>query len=170
MERIQRTAAQTIENAAPKYGEKHSTIRKENNMELNYQEIAERAVAYANQNNIILDYTEQSIEKVEELLGNYHENLDNYNGEDGASTLWNIAVHFGIYLGETLLRIHLAEKGFAWYINEGMPALKKDHNEIYPISKAHKRILNGPEDDVRSFCNIAIMIADGAFPPNKPSS
>lgn len=121
-------------------------------MELNYQEIAERAVAYAKQNNIILDYTEQSIEKVEELLGSYHENLDNYNGEDGASTLWNIAVHFGIYLGETLLRIHLAEKGFAWYINEGMPALKK------------------PEDDVRSFCNIAIMIADGAFPPNKPSS
>ncbi|MDE7417844.1 MAG: hypothetical protein K2N44_16335 [Lachnospiraceae bacterium] len=136
-------------------------------MELNYKEIAERAVAYAKQNNIILDYTEQSIEKVEEILGIYHENVENYDGEDGADTLWNIAVHFGIYLGETLLRIHLEEKGFTWYIKEGTPALKKDNNEIYPISKAHKRILNGPEDDVRSFCKIAIMIADGSFPTNK---
>ncbi|MDE6619566.1 MAG: hypothetical protein K2K74_03570 [Lachnospiraceae bacterium] len=136
-------------------------------MELNYQEIAERAVAYAKQNDIILDYTEQSIEKVEEILAAYHENLDSYDGDDGASTLWNIAVHFGIYLGETLLRIHLGEKGFAWDINEGTPALKKENNEIYPVSKAHKRILNGPEDDVRSFCKVAIMIADGAFPSNK---
>ncbi len=39
----------------------------------------------------------------------------------------------------------------------------RDNNEIYPISKTHKRILNGPEDDVRSFCEIAVMIADGTF-------
>ncbi len=132
-------------------------------MELNYTEIAARAVAYAKQKNIILDYSEQSIEKVEEILGSYHDNLDSYDGEDGADILWNIAVHFGIYLGETLLRTHLEEKGFAWYLKEGTPALKKDNNEIYPISKAHKRILNGPEDDVRSFCKIAVMIADGTF-------
>ena len=66
-------------------------------MELNYEEIAERAVAYAKQNNIILDYTEQSIEKEEEILGIYHENQEDYDGEDGANALWNIAVHFGIY-------------------------------------------------------------------------
>lgn len=137
-------------------------------MEINYKEIAERAVTYAKQNNIILDYTEQSIEKVEEILGVYHDKLDSYDGEDGAEALWNVAVHFGIYLGETLLRMHLEEKGFAWCLREGTPALKKENNEIYPISKAHKRILNGPEDDVRSFCKIALMIADGAFPTKQP--
>lgn len=136
-------------------------------MEINYREIAGQAVAYAKQYNIILDYTEQSIGKVDEILGVYHENLDRYDGEDGAETLWNIAVHFGIYLGETLLRTHLEEKGFAWCLKEGMPALKKENNEMYPISKAHKRILNGPEDDVRSFCKIAIMMADGTLTANQ---
>ena len=54
-------------------------------MDINYREIAERAVAYAAQSKIQLDYSSEGFKK----------------GEDGAKTLWNIAVHFGIYLRET---------------------------------------------------------------------
>lgn len=132
-------------------------------MELNYTEIADRAVSYAKNSNIILDYSEKSIEEVDAILGCYYERLSEYDGEDGANTLWNIAVHFGIYLGETMLRLQLKEKGFDWYIDNGMPILKKDENEISPVTKAHKRILNGPEDSVKSFCDVAFSIANGEF-------
>lgn len=133
-------------------------------MELNYEEIAECAVAYAQKSNIELDYSRESIEAVDMILGQYYEHLAEYDGETGADALWNIAVHFGIYLGETMLRLHLQEKGYTWYLKDGLPVLKNDINEMSPISKTHKRILNGPEDSVRSFCDVAFMIADGKFP------
>lgn len=63
-----------------------------------------------------------------------------------------------------MLRLHLQEKGYTWYLKDGLPVLKNDINEMSPISKTHKRILNGPEDSVRSFCDVAFMIADGKFP------
>lgn len=132
-------------------------------MSINYVEIADRAVAYAANSGIELDFSRESITKVEEILAVYYENISEYNDEDGKTTLWNIAVHFGIYLGETMLRVSLREKGYEWYISDGLPVLKNDKNEISPITKAHKRILNGPEDSVKSFCDIGFMIADGKF-------
>ena len=137
-------------------------------MDINYQEIAERAVAYAAQSNIQLDYSAESFEKVDDILGTYYEHLAEYDGEDGAKTLWNIAVHFGIYMGEALLRLRLAGQGYQWCVEDGLPVIKKDAgNQMSPITKAHKRILNGPEDNVKSFCDIALLIADGKFPTQK---
>lgn len=134
-------------------------------MNLNYEEIAGRAIAYAAQSNIRLDFSKESIEGVERILEAYHEHLSGYDGEEGETTLWNIAVHFGVYLGETLLRLGLREKGYEWYISDGMPILQKDDgNQMSPITKAHKRILNGPEDNVKSFCDVAMLVADGKFP------
>lgn len=134
-------------------------------MDINYGEIAGRAVAYAKNSDIMLDYSRESIEAVDSILGRYYEHAGEYDGEEGAKTLWNIAVHFGIYLGETMLRIQLKEKGYEWYEDDGMPVLRNDGNtRISPISKAHKRILNGPEDCVKSFCDVAFIIAEGGFP------
>lgn len=133
-------------------------------MDINYKEIADRAIAYAQKSNIELDFSESSIEKVDCILESYYEHLSEYDGQDGADTLWNIAVHFGIYLGETMLRLQLEDKGYKWYIDDGIPILKKENNEISPITKAHKRILNGSEDSVKSFCNIAFLISKGDFP------
>lgn len=130
-------------------------------MDINYMEVADRAVAYAADSGIELDFSRESIAKVDDILEAYHEHLSEYDDEGGRKTLWNLAVHFGIYLGETMLRVSLQEKGFAWYINDGMPVLKKDNNELYPITKAHKRILNGAGDSVKSFCDVGLMIADG---------
>lgn len=137
-------------------------------MDINYQEIAERAVSYAAQSNIDLDFTADSFKKVDDILGSYYEHLSEYQGADGEKTLWNIAVHFGIYLGETLLRLQPGSQGYHWNIADGLPILEKDAgNQMSPITKAHKRILNGPEDSVKSFCEIALLIADGKFPTQK---
>ena len=134
-------------------------------MDINYQEIAERAVAYAAQSDIQLDFSTESFKRVDDILGSYHEHLSEYQGEDGAKTLWNIAVHFGIYLGETLLRLQLESQGYQWHIADGLPILEKDAgNQMSPITKAHKRILNGSEDSVKSFCEVALLIASGKFP------
>lgn len=134
-------------------------------MDLNYQEIADRAAAHALKSGIILDYSEKSIVEVESILGEYYNHLAEYDGREGADTLWNIAVHYGIYLGETMLRLRLGEKGFAWYMDNGIPVLKnRTSAQISPITKAHKRMLNGPEDNVKSFFDVAILLADGKFP------
>ena len=120
-------------------------------MDLNYQEIADRAAAHALKSGIVLDYSEKSIAEVESILGEYYNHLAEYDGREGADTLWNIAVHYGIYLGETMLRLQLGEKGFAWYMDNGMPVLKnRTSAQISPITKAHKRMLNGPEDNVKA--------------------
>lgn len=134
-------------------------------MDINYHEIAERAASHALKSNITLDYSEKSIAEVESILGTYYDHLAEYDGKDGADTLWNVAVHYGIYLGETMLRLGMKEKGFAWYIDDGMPVLKNQAKaQISPVTKAHKRILNGPEDNVKSFCDVAFLLADGKFP------
>ena len=44
-------------------------------------------------------------------------------------------------------------------INEG--------NQMLPIMKAPKRILDGSEDSIKSFCDMAFLIAGGKFPANK---
>lgn len=134
-------------------------------MEMNYDEVAGRAVAYAKKYHIDLDFTEKSIEAVDAILGAYFEHRLEYEGEDGADALWNIAVHFGIYLGETMLKIRLREKGYKWVLDDGLPVLQKDaQNQISPVTKAHKRILYGSEDSVKSFCDVAFAVANGEFP------
>ena len=82
-------------------------------MDINYHEIAERAASHALKSNITLDYSEKSIAEVESILGTYYDHLAEYDGKEGADTLWNVAVHYGIYLGETMLRLGMKEKGFA---------------------------------------------------------
>lgn len=133
-------------------------------MDINYKEIANVAVMYAKQADVDLDFSEESIEQVEYILGIYYDHLDEYNGKEGKDTLWNIAVYFGIYLGETMLNTQLKDKGYEWGIEDGMSVLKNGTNtHISPISKAYKRILNGPEDSVINFCNVAFSVESSNF-------
>lgn len=128
--------------------------------------IAEDAVRYAMQNGIRLDYTRESAKNVDTFLGTCHDNLDKYNGDEGAKFLWNVAVLFGTYIGEMLLRSGLAEKGFVWVEDDGLPILSMPGNQtaVSPISKAHKRILNGEEDSMKSFVDVVFSVMDGEWP------
>lgn len=128
--------------------------------------IAEDAVRYAMQNGIALDYTRESVQNVDTFLGNFHDSLDEYESDEGANILWNIAVLFGTYIGEMLLHSGLSEKGFAWVEDDGLPILQSPDTQIAvsPITKAHKRILNGAEDSVKSFVDVVFSAANGEWP------
>lgn len=134
-------------------------------MDINYKEIAAYAVAFAKKNQINLDFSEESIEKVDSILDYYYQNLDKFDSTQEEDTLWNIAVHFGIYLGETMLNLQLRNQGFEWIVSEEIPILRNEKKfEISPVTKAHKRILYGPDDSIKSFCSVVFSIADGDFP------
>ena len=128
--------------------------------------IAEDAVQYAMQSGLELDYTRESVENADAFLGAFHDNLDKYEGDEGAKTLWNAAVLFGTYIGEMLLRCGLAEKGFVWVEDDGLPILSAPGSKTSasPISKAHKRILNGPEDSMKSFVDVVFSVVNGEWP------
>lgn len=128
--------------------------------------IAEDAVRYALQNGIALDYARESIENVDTLLEAYHDRLDQYDGDEGAKNLWNVAVLFGTYVGEMLLRSGLAEKGFVWVEDDGLPILSIPGSQTTasPITKAHKRILNGVEDSIKSFVDVVFSVVNDEWP------
>lgn len=93
--------------------------------------IAKDTVQYAMQSGITLDYTRESAD----------------------------AVLFGTYIGEMMLRSGLAQKGFVWVEDDGLPILSIPGSQttVSPITKAHKRILNGAEDSMKSFVNVVIL-------------
>lgn len=128
--------------------------------------IAEDAVQYAMQNGIALDYTRESVQNVDAFLGDCHDNLDKYDGDEGAKILWNTAVLFGTYIGEMLLRSGLAEKGFIWVEDDGIPILSSPDNKttVSPITKAHKYIFNGAEDSMKSFVDVVFSVTNGEWP------
>lgn len=128
--------------------------------------IAEDAVQYAMKNKIVLDYTRESVRNVDTFLGACHDNLDKYDGDEGAKILWNIAVLFGTYIGEMLLRSGLSEKGFVWVEDDGLPVLSIPGSQtaVSPITKAHKRILNGAEDGIKSFVDVVFSVVNGEYP------
>lgn len=128
--------------------------------------IAEDAIGYAMQNGIALDHTRESAQNVDTILGAWHDSLDKYDGDEGAKTLWNVAVLFGTYIGEMLLRSGLAEKGFVWVEDDGIPILNIPgaQTSVSPITKAHKRILNGVEDSMKSFVDVVFSVVDGEWP------
>ncbi|MBO5032774.1 MAG: hypothetical protein J6D08_12970 [Lachnospiraceae bacterium] len=128
--------------------------------------IAEDAVQYALQNGTVLDYTRESANSVDTFLGAFHDNLDRYNGSEGAKSLWNAAVLFGTYIGEMLLRSGLSEKGFVWVDDDGIPILgiPGSQTAVSPITKAHKRILNGAEDSMKSFVDVVFSAVNGELP------
>lgn len=134
-------------------------------MAIDYEQLAERAVSYGKQVGVSLDYTLDSLPYADMILDVYHKKLKQYDSNEGKETLWNIAVHFGIYLGETMLRVQLREQGFGWYLDEGMPVLQNCENiQLSPVTKAHKRILYGAGDSIVSFCKVALEIANGRLP------
>lgn len=135
--------------------------------DINYQMLAEHAVDHAARCGIQLDFSLESAAAVDTILDAYYTHLSSYNSPEGEATLWNIAFHFGGYLGELLLRVQLREQGFDWHTEEGktIPLLQNtDHMQISPITKAYKRIHNGPSDSVSCFCEVALRVANGDVP------
>lgn len=128
--------------------------------------LVEKAMECAAEANVSLDYSPDSIEQLEELLENYYRSKQTRNKEE--NKIWNMSLIFGSYLGQTLLYNVLYEKGYKWKIENGVPVLSHDESNIMsPISKVYKRLTEGSGDNVKSFYDVAIAIAEGKINFNK---
>lgn len=94
-----------------------------------------------------LDFSRESIEKVEEVLGKIHEDYLTRTSEGGFQGL---ATAFGAYIGEVIRR---AEPESKWErdhpaAGEKTYPLHWGGGDIFPCTWCYKRIVNGPEDNV----------------------
>jgi len=121
------------------------------------QKMCVTAVEYANEFNKKLDYSENSIADLEEILDWYSKDIA--ISKPTENQIWSMAIIFGSYLGEALLRNGLSQKGFAWgkEASSNVPLLIKDGGSyLAPNDKVYKRLVNGSEDSVVSFYRFAV--------------
>ena len=114
------------------------------------------AIEYAQNFDKKLDFSENSIVDLEEILDWYSKDIA--VSKPTENQIWSMSIIFGSYLGETLLKNGLIEKGFAWgkEASSNIPLLIKDDGcYITPNDKVYKRLVNGSVDSVISFYQFA---------------
>jgi len=99
------------------------------------------------ENQIKLDYSPQSIEKVEAVLDNIHEQ---YTKDKSSIAVNGLAMAYGAYIGEVIRR---SEPGSIWERDHPVGGEKSyplhwKGGESFPCGWCFKRITNGPEDNV----------------------
>ncbi|GAV15057.1 hypothetical protein PBN151_5036 [Paenibacillus sp. NAIST15-1] len=112
------------------------------------------AIQIAEKTGHTLDFSSESIHRVEDILDNY---ANDYASHDDMvkpldREVWSIAAIWGIYVGE-IMRIELGE-ACRWEEVDGGYLLIAHGAQANPIGKAYKRIVNGPEDNIVSFYDI----------------
>ena len=124
---------------------------------------AEDAVEVALQGfGVKLDYSESSIELVEQILGMYYQTIPKgffarlFKSKPSTEELSQVSKKFGGYIGEVFRRSHGGEWGFNHEISPGsiIISLCKDDLQIFPPTKVYKRLTNGPEDNVWSYFRV----------------
>ena len=111
---------------------------------------------------IELDFSEGSIEKVERILANYHNSLPKgvfgklFGRGPSNDAIWQFAKIWGGYVGEVIRRRWGGEWALesAAFPGQQMITLKVRGQDIFPPSKAGKRMVNGPEDDIWLFYQV----------------
>lgn len=116
------------------------------------------AVAYAGQQfGIALDYSEESVERVEQLLGKLYDSIPRgflsklTKRSPSPKDLERMATMVGAYIGEVVRR----NLGGTWKLESsafpGQQMLTfqtEDGIEMWPQVRVSKRLANGPEDNV----------------------
>lgn len=118
------------------------------------------AVEYAADFNKSFDYSERSIGELEEILDVYSKDLQVSRPTE--NQIWSMSLIFGSYLGETMLRNGLAEKGYVWGTDGTffVPLLISQNGwRTTPNDKVYKRLVNGSEDNVFSYYRVVMRTA-----------
>lgn len=118
---------------------------------------AEDAVDHAKSaGGVTLDYSPASVEAVEAVLTKLHEALPKgflarlFGRGPSPAEVATVSKMYGGYVGEVLRRA----RGGEWILDdeivpgERTPCLRKGGFRIWPTGKVHKRLGNGPEDNV----------------------
>jgi hypothetical protein len=112
------------------------------------QWLADEAVKDAASNNHIeLDYSPQSIERVEQILGRLH---NTYTQTPSSISVKGLSAAYGAYIGEVIRR---TESNVHWerddpVMGEKAYPLRWGTGSSYPMGWCQKRIVNGEEDNV----------------------
>jgi hypothetical protein len=112
------------------------------------QWLATEAVKDAKENNqVALDYTPDSIQHVENILGHLH---DKYIKNPSSVSANGLALAYGAYIGEVIRRSEVDAK---WERDDPVGGEKSypitwGGGHSYPMAWCYHRIVNGPEDNV----------------------
>lgn len=108
------------------------------------------------------DYSEKNVAELEMLLGKLNEHFK--SNEVPAETVEKIAVIYGVYLGEAMLRNYAGEYDYKWVVKNGEPVLEKVKGfQMCPVTKVYKRLTGDESENVYSFYNVGKHVADGSF-------
>lgn len=137
---------------------------KKNNKNTQIENIAKTnsntAVSYAKSFEKQFDYSKNSIKDLEEILDYYSNDIS--KSKPTENQMWSMAIIFGSYLGEVMLKNGLAKKGYNWEKDNtsNIPLLvANDGSYITPNDKVYKRLVNGKEENVISFYDVIMDIA-----------
>lgn len=110
------------------------------------KEISNSAVKYAETKGYKLDFSEESINILEEyVIEDCRQELDKISADEELYTNWSIT--FGAYVGETLLRNNISK--FLWHRDENNWCVlynKESGTAVFPASKCYKRLKGNKED------------------------
>jgi hypothetical protein len=114
------------------------------------------AVEHARGCGVTLDYSDDSVKGVEAVLERLYAEMPHsflarlFHRGPSEDQVWSMCKMYGGYIGEVVRRT----RGGEWVIDadiapgEQVIALRKGDSRMFPPSKVHKRLTNGPEDNV----------------------
>ncbi len=127
------------------------------------EEAAAALAATAARQGVELDYSSESAERLEALLRGPLRDRRPWRRGRPARKYGALAMLAGAYVGEVMVRTLGGRWAFNEQAGEGGIQFGGD-NWAFPVSKAHKRFENGPEDDLASFVRLSeeIFAAEAA--------
>ncbi len=102
-----------------------------------------------------LDWTDASIETVEQILGELHAQRASAPSDE---VIWTFAKAFGSYMGEVYRRNHGGTWGIVTLNGDSFPGMQdaRTCQLFWPWGKAHNRIVVGPEDNVLHYYQLLV--------------
>ncbi|NOV01191.1 hypothetical protein GC097_14330 [Paenibacillus sp. LMG 31457] len=119
---------------------------------------SEDAIELASKMGLKLDYSEESLETVNEILERYHQGIPKgikklFSKGPSEEQILQMSKVWGGYLGEVIRR----NLGGDWEMSKNFNnaiSLVVSSTEVYPPAKVNKRILNGKEDDISFYYKV----------------
>jgi len=106
-----------------------------------------------------LDFSHESVERVEALLAQLHDALPRgfvsrlFRRGPSDEEVETMAKMYGCYVGEVIRRT----AGGVWILDpDTYLTLTKDDARVFPPMKVHKRLHNGPEDNVWAYFSVLL--------------
>jgi hypothetical protein len=131
------------------------------------RKMADGAVIFVAKVGVVLDYTADSIDRLEQYLSELHDFLRTPESTWTEAQKWSAALTFGAYVGEVLRRGY----GGEWQAGTlGSPKLVIGAVEIRPAEKVMKRLKNGVEDHIGLYYRMVLTCIAAAPGKQEPAA